>query len=253
MWFSLLYQPLLNGLIFFYQIFGNLGWAIIVMTFLLRMLLLPLTLPSLKSAQKMRELAPELEKLKKKHKKDKQELAAAQMKLYRKHGVNPAAGCLPQIVQILVLIAFFQAFNQVLRADGEIVAKLNQVLYSFLKFPSDAQINTQFFFLNLTEPDVIQVGKLKLPGIFLILAAAIQFWSTKVMSPVLSQSQQMADKTPGEADDLAVSMQKQMVYFFPFMTLIIGLTFPSGLVLYWLTFSLTNLLQQLWINKTKKK
>jgi len=253
MWHTLLYQPLLNGLIFFYQIFGNLGWAIIVMTFLLRLVLLPLTLPSLKAAQKMKELAPKINKLKKKYGKDKQAFTKAQLELYRREGANPAAGCLPQIVQLVVLIAFFQAFNQVLRANGEIIDKLNQILYSSLKLAPSTQINTQFLYLDLTKPDVFTNDRLKLPGLFLISSALIQFFSSKSMSPGVLKSQKVASETPGEVDDVAVAMQKQALYLFPIMTVVVGLSFPSGLVLYWLTFSLTTLIQQLLLNKIRTK
>jgi len=253
MWYTVLYQPLLNGLIFFYRIFGNLGWAIIVMTFLLRLILLPLTLPSLKAAQKMRELAPELEKLKKKYGKDKKAFAEAQLKLFRQHGANPAAGCLPQIVQLVVLIAFFQAFNQVLRSDGDIITKLNQVLYLPLKLPEGTQMATRFFYLDLTKPDLFFLGNLKLPGLFLIGAAVVQFFSSKMMRPALAKSEKIVEKTPGEVDDMAVTMQKQMTYLLPIMTIMIGFTFPSGLVLYWLIFSLTTLIQQLLLNEKQSK
>lgn len=199
----------------------------------------------------MKELAPEIEKLKKKYGKDKQAFAKAQLELYKKHGANPAAGCLPQIIQLLVLIALFQAFNQVLTADGDVVLKLNQVLYSALKLPEATKINTGFFYLDLTQPDVFQWGKLKIPGFFLVGAALIQFFSSKIMSPALKGSEKMADKTPGGMDDMAVAMQKQMVFLLPIMTVIIGFTFPSGLVIYWLVFSLTTLGQQLIINRSR--
>lgn len=251
MWHTLLYQPLLNGLIFFYRILGNLGLAIILMTFLLRVVLFPLTLPTLKAAQKIKKLTPEIEKLKKKYGKDKKGFAKAQLELYRREGANPAAGCLPQIVQLLVLVAFFQAFNQVLRADGDIIAKLNSVLYSSLKLPAAAQIETRFLYLDLTKPDFFILGKLKLPGFFLLGAAITQFLSSKLMAPSVSKSKRIASQTPGEFDDVAVAMQKQSLYLMPIMTIMFGLTFPAGLVLYWLIFSLTTLIQQLWLNKSE--
>ncbi|MFC1789885.1 YidC/Oxa1 family membrane protein insertase [Patescibacteria group bacterium] len=253
MWETLLFQPLLNGLIFFYRFFGNFGWSILVMTFTLRLLLLPLTWSSLTTAQKMKKIAPQLEKLKKKHKDDKQALAQAQLELYRRQGINPASGCLPQIIQLVVLVAFFQAFNQVLRGEGEIIARLNQYLYPFLKLSSGQQISFNFAYLDLTKPDVFILGKLKLPGFFLVGAALSQFLSSKLTNPSLNQSLKVAKKTDTGSDDLAFSMQKQMLYLFPMMTIFIGFTFPSGLVLYWLVFSLSTLGQQLLVNHFLKK
>ena len=261
MWHTFFYQPLVNALIFFYGLLGhNLGLAIIGLTIAIRAILTPLTLPSLKSAQKLRELQPELEKLKKECGADRQVFAKKQLEFYRQQGVNPAAGCLPQIAQIIVLIALFQAFNQVLQANGDIIANLNQVLYSGLKLAPDTVINPKFLYLNLTKPDLFTIPAIKisqftldkLPGIFLIASAVIQFFSSKLMMPAAKAHQANAEKTPQKADDMATSMQQQMLYLMPLMTLFIGFKFPSGLVLYWLTFSLVMLAQQLWTNRKSK-
>lgn len=250
MWHSLLYQPLVNALVFFNQLFGNFGVAVIVLTILIRLMLVPLVLPSLKAANKMKAIAPALAKLKKKYQGNKQKLAQAQMELYKKHGVNPAAGCLPQIVQLVVLIALYQAFNQVLKVNGETISKLNEILYSFLKLPADAVINTRFWYLDLTKPDVFRPADLPfpLPGVFLLLAALIQLISSKMMQPAVAASQKLAKKTETKEDDLATAMQSQMLYLFPLMTILIGFSFPSALVLYWFIFSLSTAVQQYLVN-----
>ena len=248
LWYLLLYQPLVNALIGFYQLFGNLGWAIIGLTFSLRLLLLPLTWPALRAAQKMRQLAPKLEKLRKKYKNDRQKLAQAQIELYRSVGINPLAGFLPQIIQILILIALFQAFRHVLAGNGAI-DKLNQVLYSILKLDPAAKLNLRFFYLDLTRPDLIKIGGRNWPGLFLFASAGAQFLSAKLMMASSKVQQKLARKTPQKSDDFAAMMQTQSLYLFPLMTIFIGLSFPSGLVLYWLTFSLFNLIQQVIINK----
>lgn len=259
MWHTLFYQPLVNALIFFYQLLGqNLGLAIVGLTIFIRGALTPLTLPSLKSAQKLKSLQPELEKIKKKHGKDKQAFAQAQLKFYQENGVNPAAGCLPQIIQIVILIALFQAFNHVLQANGNVIDNLNQVLYPSLQLPAETVINSKFTYLNLTQPDTFPIAGFKiltftinkLPGIFLILAAATQFLSSKLMMPAAKASVAKSEKTKEQSDDMAAAMQTQMLYLMPLMTLFIGFKFPSGLVLYWLTFSIFMLIQQLWL-KTK--
>ena len=251
MFYTLLYQPLLNGLIFFYKIFGNLGWAIIVLTVLIRFLLIPLTLPSLKAAGKLKEIAPELEKLKNKYADDKQKFTQAQLEIYKKHKINPAAGCLPQIIQLVILIALYQAFAKVLHSDEDIITKLNEVLYSFLKLPAETVINTRFFYLDLAKPDVFRLPgfSFPLPGFFLLGAALIQFLSSKMMQPSAKVAQEEAKETPTTQDDLAAAMQTQMLYLFPLMTILIGFSFPSGLVLYWLVFSVFTAIQQYFVNK----
>ncbi|MFC1627196.1 YidC/Oxa1 family membrane protein insertase [Patescibacteria group bacterium] len=262
MWQTFFFQPLLNALIFFYQFLGqNLGIAIIGLTLFIRGALTPLTLPSLKSAQKLRSLQPELEKLKAKHGKDKQVFAQKQLEFYKKHGVNPASGCLPQIIQIIILIALYQAFNQVLKSNGNPVEALNQLLYEPLKLSSDFVLNTKFFYLDLSQPDVFnfpafKIGPFtlsKLPGFFLVAAAITQFLSSKLMMPAAKATEAKSEKTKEQSDDMAAAMQKQMLYMTPLMTLFIGFSFPSGLVVYWFTFSLFMLSQQLFMKKYGKK
>lgn len=252
LWHLLLFQPFVNALVFLYQLlFQNLGLAIIVLTLIIRALLLPVTLPSMRSAAKMKDLVPELEKLKKKFKNKPQEMARAQMELYRQHGASPAAGCLPTIIQMIVLIALYQAFYQVLRPDGDVVTKINQLLYPGLKLASETAINTRFLYLDLAKPDVIRFPgwPFPWPGIFLFAAALTQFLTSKLMAPGVKRAQKKAAKTPQKADDMATAMQSQMIYLFPLMTLIIGFSFPSGLVLYWFVFSLFTLIQQYQFGK----
>jgi YidC/Oxa1 family membrane protein insertase len=203
----------------------------------------------MKATNKMKELAPELEKLKKKYGKDKQAYTKAQMDLYKERGANPAAGCLPQIIQLIVLVALYQAFIQVLRTDGEIISKLNEILYPQLHLPAETIINTKFLYLDLAKPDVFPVAGLPfpLPGFFLLAAALTQLISSKMMTPALTTAQKGAAETPGKADDMATSMQTQMTYLFPLLTILIGYSFPSGLVLYWFIFSLIMVVQQYFI------
>lgn len=244
LWSLLLFHPLVNALIFIYSMVGNFGLAIIILTILLRIVLTPLTMPSLKAAKKMAELAPELALLKKKHGKDQQKLAQAQMDLYKQKGVNPAAGCLPQILQIIILIALYQAFAQVLQANGDIVQKLNQILYAPLKLAEGSSFNLSFLYLNLGKPDTYNLSGIPIPGLFLILAALTQFLSSKMMQPQVIKEEKVAEKTEEKSDDMATAMQGQMLYLFPLMTIFIGFSFPSGLVLYWFVFSAFQLIQQ---------
>src|SRR3989344_432783 len=210
-WEVIFLQPLVNALLFFYNLFfHNLGLAIIGLTIALKLILVPITLPSMRSMQKMKEIAPELEKLKKRHKDDKTKLKQAQADLYKQHGINPAAGCLPQIVQLVLFIALFQVFMRVVPA-GDAIDQINKLAYDSLKISN--HLNTHFFSLDLTKPDVVPVPELPfpLPGPFLIVAAALQFLSSKMMMPDAQKAQKAAEKTPGQADDFATAMQSQML------------------------------------------
>ena len=206
----------------------------------------------------MQELKPALDKLKHKHKKDKQALAQAQLELYRQHGVNPIAGLLPMIIQIVILIALFQAFNNILGPDNGNIDAINQVLYPTLQLPLGTHLDTHFLYLDISKPDIftlpfeINLGLAKInsfPGIFLLASAVVQFISSKLMmsNKPASPKQAKKSKKPAAPEDMASSMQTQMLYLMPVMTILIGMSFPSGLVLYWFTFSAVMIAQQLYI------
>ena len=107
----MLIWPILNILIALYKglallkIPGAFGFAIIILTIIIRGLLTPFTKAQLKSAKKMQDLKPQLDELSRKHKGDKTKLQQAQMSLYKEAGINPAAGCLPLLVQIPIFIS----------------------------------------------------------------------------------------------------------------------------------------------------
>jgi len=229
------------------------GLAIIGFSFALRFLLNPLTKPYMQSMKRMKDFEPQLAKLKERHKDDKKKLMEAQTEFYKQKGINPGAGCLPYLLQIVVLIALFNVFTRVLSPNGDVVVKFNELLYSPLRFVEGEALNTRFLYLDITKPDCFGSGKclpipfklpFPLPGPILIFAALLQFASAKMMTPFQKLEEKVAKKTKGATDDLQISMQKSMSLTFPLFTLIFGLSFPSGLALYWLLFSLFQLLQQ---------
>lgn len=243
----ILIQPLTNGLILFYNLlFHNLGLAIIGFSLLIRFLTNPLTKKSMESMKKIKEIEPLVKKLKIKYKNDSKGLMTAQTELYKQKGINPSAGCLPQILQIVILIALFNVFNQTLSQNGDTIQKLNSVLYAPLKFASDASLNTKFLYMDVRTPDIFRIPGIQfpIPGPILILAGLLQFLSAKMMQPMVKKEEKVAKDTNGSADDMAVAMQSSMVYTFPAMTIIFGVSFPSGLALYWLLFSTFQMIQQ---------
>jgi YidC/Oxa1 family membrane protein insertase len=244
---TLLIQPLANGLIVAYRLLGdNMGLAILGFGLFLRVVLNPLTKPYMESMKKMKDFAPQLEKLKKRHKGDKIKLAQAQSEFYKQKAINPGAGCLPYLLQIVVLIAFFNVFSRVLTPNGDIVVRFNELLYEPLKFGAQEIINTKFLYLDVTQPDVINIPSLPfpLPGPILLMAAIVQFLSAKIMAPYVKAEERVAEKTEEKADDIQAAMQKSMIYTFPLMTIVIGTRFSSGLALYWLLFSVYQAIQQ---------
>ena len=247
LWNLLLFHPLLNALIGLARLTGDLGWSIILLTIGLRLVMTPLVIPSLKASKKMQDLAPELAALKIQFRDNKQGLVAAQAELYKKHGLKPAAGCMPQIIQILILIALFNAFNTVLKPNGQsLVEHMNPILYPVIKLPSDFHLSTSFYGLELTKPDLIHIPGLPvpLPGLFVLASALIQFASSKMMMPEAKAAVKVAGTTPDDSDDVMAATQTQMLYMFPVMTIFFGYQFQFGLVLYWLVFSAVSMVQQ---------
>ena len=195
----------------------------------------------MKSMKKMKEYAPQLEKLKKKYKGDKVKYAQAQADFYKNKGIKPGAGCLPYLLQIVVLIAFFNVFTRTLTPDGDITSRFNDLLYAPLQFAQGISVNTKFLYLDVSLPDKFSISGIpfSVPGPLLILAAIVQFVSAKVTMPYVQAEKGKAKKTKEKSDDMQVAMQQSMIYMFPLFTLVIGTRFPSGLALYWLIFSLT--------------
>jgi len=249
LWNQILIWPTLNLLIGFYKLFetllipGAFGWAIVALTAVVKILLSPLTNAQLKSSQKMQLLKPKLDELQKKYQNDKVKLQQAQMSLYKQEGINPAAGCLPLLVQMPVFIAVYRAFTVFL--DGglnqELLTKINQILYHPALYVS--KLNLTFFGLDLaTKPNqwqTVGVGLLLIPPITGILQYAL----TKMMLP------------PGPVagkEDESSAMQKQMNLLMPVMIGFFAFSFPVGLSLYWNSMTLFGIMQQLNIKKDKK-
>lgn len=239
---TILIQPLTNGLILFYKILGeNMGLAIIAFAIFLRLATNPLTKPYMESMKKLKDFEPQLNKLKEKYKNDKKKLLEAQTEFYKQNGINPGGGCLPYIFQIIILIALFTVFNKVL-SGGDITSRLNELLYAPLKLTNGHIVATKFLYMDITKPDVFKIPGIsfKFPGPILILAALFQFISAKITQTHVVKEK---SKKPQE-NDMQVTMQQSMIYTFPLFTLLFGMSFPSGLAIYWLLFSVIQAIQQ---------
>lgn len=272
LWNQLLIWPIMNVLFAFYKLFewlhvpGPMGFAIIGMTIAIRFLLYPLMQAQMKSARKMSNLKPHLDILNAKHKDDKKKLQQAQLDLYKEHGVNPAAGCLPLLVQMPILIALYNVFYQVLNNGNmeKLLVEVNAILYPWI--PKLTSFDLTFFGINLgVKPDAFQTQGWWLLSIP-IITGLLQFWQTKLMMPSLAnpksqlptpndQAKKEVEKKPSFAkasegkEDMAGDMQKQMAIISPIMFGFFAFQFPLGLSLYWNIFGLFGIMQQLAVNK----
>ena len=143
------FGPVINLLVLVYQGLqaihfpGALGFSIMILTVIIRILVWPFMASQIKATKKMAELKPHLDVLKAKHKGDKQALASAQMALYKEHGVNPAGGCLPALIQIPVFIALYQSIINILPGAGGNINTINSLLY-FPQFKLPATLDPNF-------------------------------------------------------------------------------------------------------------
>ena len=116
--FKFIAQPMLWLLTFYFSLLGNYGLAIILLTFTVKLLLWPITDMSFRSMARMKEIQPELSKLREKYKADKQMLAQKQMEMFKERGVNPAGGCFPMLLQIPVWFALYSTLRVAVELYG---------------------------------------------------------------------------------------------------------------------------------------
>lgn len=262
---AILVIPILNVLIGIYKLLlvlkipGALGFSVIALTIIIRLILNPLTAKQLKSTQKLSRLKPELDKLNTAYKNDKARLHQEQLNLYKKAGINPAAGCLPLLVQMPILIALYNLFFQLLDASDltTVVDAINKVVYHPIF--SITQLDLSFFGLNLAS----KPNQWKQLGLWLflvpVITALLQYWQTKMMTPAklstLNQEQKIEkdDKKEKKEEDMASVMQKQMTIMMPAMIGFFAYSFPIGLSLYWNTFTVFGIIQQYKINTSFEK
>ncbi|MBU1164596.1 YidC/Oxa1 family membrane protein insertase [Patescibacteria group bacterium] len=228
-----LYQPIFNALIFLYNVIpgDNIGIAIIVLTVLIKLILFPFSWKSIKSQRALQAIQPKMAELKKKFADQKEKLAAEMMKLYKTEKVSPFSSCLPLLIQLPFLFAVFRVFRDGFRDEAL------SMLYPFVNNPG--HVNSWVYGVDLAQPNLILA----------ILTGAVQFWQAKMMITTKQP------KVAGAKDEAMLSaMNKQMVYFMPIFTVIIGMQLPAGLMVYWMTTTLLMVFQQYYIfGKDKHK
>ncbi|MFO7806865.1 MAG: YidC/Oxa1 family membrane protein insertase [Candidatus Moraniibacteriota bacterium] len=240
----IIYQPLFNLLIEIYNIIPDLGVSIVIITVLIRIALLPVSKKSIESQKKMQEIQPEVKKIQEKYKNDKQKQGQAIMEFYKKKKVNPAAGCMPLIIQLVILIALYRVFLAVMDFNGS-----SELLYSFVENPGQLKEMAFFGLINITERSIPLA----------VVASGFQFWQSKMMMQKMTKNKpaKKDQKNKNGEPNFGEIMQQQMLYMGPILTFIIGITFPAGLPLYWLITTIFMIGQQYYImhkeNKTDEK
>jgi YidC/Oxa1 family membrane protein insertase len=229
---TVLVHPLLNLLVFVYNYIPDIGIAIILLTLLVRLLLLPSFHKSMKHQRELQKLQPKMKEIKEKYKDDQEQQAKAMMELYKVHKVNPLSSCLPVLIQLPLLIALYQVFIRILNGNEL------QGLYSFITNPGS--INPMF----LGWVDLADKGNYILAA----TAAILQFVQTKSM-----QAKNASSGASDPAEATTKMLNNYMLYFLPVITFIFGIRFPAGLALYWTVTTLFGIAQQYYILRKEAK
>lgn len=243
--FNILFtNPIINLLVTSYHLINLIGipfafgFAIILLTVAIRLILWPLTAAQVKSAHKMQTIAPIMKNVREKYKDDKKKQQEEMMRIYREHKINPAAGCLPLLIQIPVIWSLYRVLTIAVEINNATkLADINKVLYfDFLKLQS--VWDTNFFGISLgATPSKLWAAA---PYLVLVpvLTGVLQFILSKMMTSDIPQ-------VPGtKEDDFQAAFQKQSLLIFPVMIGFFSFNFPVGLSLYWNTFTLFGILQQ---------
>ena len=242
-------HPMLNILVACYQLLMwfhipyALGFAIILLTILVRFAMFPLMHISIKQQKKMQDLQPHINKLKEKHKNDTRAQQMAQMELFKEHGVNPASGCLIAIVQIPFFIALYNVLIKTVHVKNPV--EINDQLY-VVGLRLTHLWDTTFFGIPLGKTpselfSTVGVG-IVLVG---VITGGLQLLQSKMMMAAAPVAPYAPEPTSGKKEeDFATSLQKQMMFMMPLMIGFFAFTLPFGLSLYWNTLTIFGIIQQ---------
>jgi YidC/Oxa1 family membrane protein insertase len=209
-WFDVIAKPLIVGLNFLHTYVGNYGIAIIILTIIIKILFWPLSQKSYKSMEKMKKIQPLMAQVREKYKDDRDQMNKEVMQLYKAHKVNPAGGCLPMLLQIPVFFALYQALL------GAI------------------ELRHAEFIAHLPFTDIVWLAD---------LSAKDPFYITPIIMGATMFLQQKMTPTAGDPT------QAKIMLFMPIIFTFIFLSFPSGLVLYWMVNNILSIAQQWMISR----
>lgn len=256
---TLIVQPIFNLLAAIYGLIpgGDFGISLIVFTVLVRLIMWPLVKKQLHQTKIMREIQPELKRIKAQAKGNKQVEAQLMMELYRERGVNPFGSIGLLIVQLPIFIALFRVI-QIMTSQRDQIANFT---YDFLEklgpiqhIISDPnhQFNEYLFGLvNLTEHALGQNGINIVLVVLCFLAAGLQFWQSKQVTPEPTEKKRLRDILSASAkgqqvdqSEVSAIMSQRMILLFPLITLFVTVYLPGALVLYYAVSSGVAVIQQ---------
>jgi YidC/Oxa1 family membrane protein insertase len=221
-WFFFLTKPIFVLLHYLNIIIGNMGWSILALTVILKIIVLPLAYKSYVSMAKMKELQPEMEKLKERSGDDRQAMQQGMMKLYKDNKVNPAAGCLPILLQIPIFFSLYKViFVTIELRHAPWIGWIND-----LSAPDPSSILNLFGLLPFAGPEPGSILAVIMIGILPILLG-VSMWLQQKLNPAPTDPTQ------------------QMIFaWMPWVFMFMLGSFASGLVLYWIANNVITFIQQ---------
>ncbi len=226
-WNVAILDPVLNGLIALSQVlWGNFGLAIIMLTIVVRLILMPLTFKQTQSTKAMQSLQPKLQEIQKKYARDQKKLQQEMMRLYKEAGINPLGCMWPMLIQMPIWIALYQSIMQALAATPENLLILSQHLYQWDMVDQAIPLNENFLGLKLSQPD---------PTMILAILVGLSMWVQQKMV------------TPPATDAKQQQMSSMTTMMMPMMFAFFTLSFPSGLALYWVVSNIIGIIIQYFV------
>lgn len=258
MFTTIIVQPIFNLLVLIYALIPghNFGLAIIIFTILIRLLLWPLVKKQLHQARAMRELAPEIKKIKAATKGDRQKESMLTMELYREREINPFASLGVAIIQIPILIGLYSGLRRIINDPHQIISFSYPFLHHLpwmetLGHNIHRFDNSLFGVVSLTRTAVESSG-IYWPAMIIVVASAVaQYFQTRQLMPQDPEARSLRSILSGagsgkQADQAEVNaaVGKSTMYLVPIMVFLIALRLAVALPLYWLVSSVVAYIQQ---------
>ena len=256
---------------FIYNILDNYGFAIIIFSILVKLILLPLTIKQQKTMEKTTKMQEELKSLQFKYKNDQEKLNKEMMDLYKRENISPMSGCLSSIVQIVLILAVFFLVKSPLtymkKVDTSVIEEYTNKIETKTNYPEveiikefgqeneELYINMNFLGLDLSSvpsSNLTDYRTLIIPFLY-VISSVVSTKLTMNMQKKNKNNEEEKDKKGETAEDIMQSTSKSMSYMMPIMAFSISLAAPLGLALYWLMSNILMILERICINIFMKK
>ena len=253
---------------FLYQILNNYGWAIILFSILVKILLLPLTIKQQKTMEKTTKMQEEMKLLQVKYKNDPEKLNKEMMDMYKRENMSPFSGCLSSIVQLILILAVFYLVRSPLtymkKVDVNVINDYTNKLETKTNYP-EVQIikefgsenealfvNMNFIGLDLSSVPSTNLSDLKtliIPFLYVISSIISTKMTLNMQNKKDSKNDTVEENKEESPEDMMQSTSKSMTYMMPIMAFSISLVAPLGLALYWLMSNVLMIVERIFINK----